>query len=106
MTRMIKLANWSAIACLATAGVVGCQNNATTKPSETANGVRSDVTDIRPMESAQLAYQPVAFQPPAPRANAPPEATTPAAPAVAGNAHVVKHGETLYSIAKSSYGDG
>ena len=23
-----------------------------------------------------------------------------------GNTHVVKHGETLYSIAKASYGDG
>jgi 5'-nucleotidase len=56
------------------------------------------------MESAPPAYQPVAYQP-TPAPTPAPEATTPA-PAVAGNSHVVKHGETLYSIAKSSYGDG
>ena len=107
MTRAIKLTNWAAAGCLLTAAITGC-HNATTKPTESASGVRSDVTDIRPMESATSAYQPVAYQPtPAPAMDITPApvAATPAS-ATNGNTHVVKRGETLYSIAKSSYGDG
>ena len=107
MTRMMKLTNWTAIGCIATAAIVGCQNNTTSKPAETA-GVRGDVTDIRPMESTTPAYQPVAYQPAAPVQTAPDTtlATTSTTPATAGNSHVVKRGETLYSIAKTTYGDG
>src|SRR5438067_11823835 len=106
MERLMKLSKWTAAGCIAAAAIVGCQNNAAPKPTESASGVRSDVTDIRPMESATPAYQPVAaYQPtPAPEVAAP--TLTAAAPAAAGNTHVVKRGETLYSIAKTSYGDG
>ena len=107
MTRMMKLSSWAAAGCLAVAAMMGCQNNATTKPAESANGVRSDVTDIRPMESTAPAYQPVAYQPTptaAPDTTGAPAAAAPVA--AAGNTHVVKRGETLYSIAKASYGDG
>jgi 5'-nucleotidase len=103
---MMKLTNWATAGCIATAAMAGCQNNASTKPAESA-GVRSDVTDIRPMESATPAYQPVAFQPtPAPDTTLAPVTATPAGATAAGNTHVVKRGETLYSIAKTSYGDG
>lgn len=105
---------WIGAACVAVALVGGCQNKASTKPVETA-AVRGDVTDIRPMPSATPAYQPSPYQAAAysatPAASAQPisteTSTTPtAAIASTGNTHMVKRGETLYSIAKINYGDG
>jgi 5'-nucleotidase len=96
---------WLSIGVVAV--LAGCQNNngGTSKPAESASsGIRSDVTDIRPMESttpAAAAYQPAASTPAAETTATPAAATT-----AGGNTHVVKHGETLYSIAKASYGDG
>jgi 5'-nucleotidase len=71
--------------------------------------------DIRPLETSTPAYQPAPSQPvyqpaaqpvsyDAPAAATPVVSTTPAP--VAGSKHVVKHGETMYSIARQSYGDG
>jgi nucleoid-associated protein YgaU len=91
---------WMAIGLVAAAA--GCQGNGGSKTAESGS-IRSDVADIRPIESTTPAYQPAPFQP------APVQPvmsdTTAGAPS-AGNTHVVKHGETLYSIAKKSYGDG
>ncbi len=110
MTSIIKHAKWIAIGCAALAA--GCQNN-TPKPAESAS-IRGDVTDIRPMESTAPAYQPAPIQTayqPAPAVAQPVSydapASTPMGGTIAGgNSHVVKRGETLYSIARQSYGDG
>jgi 5'-nucleotidase / UDP-sugar diphosphatase len=105
---MLHCTKWIAIGCVA--ALVGCQSADTAKPTESA-AVRSDVTDIHPTEPAQpVAYQPApaTYQPAvAQPVSYDPTAAATANPATAsGNTHVVKHGETLYSIAKASYGDG
>ena len=107
MTRMMKLTNWTAFGCIATAAIVGCQNNTSSKPAETA-GVRSDVTDIRPMESTTPAYQPVAYQPACPcRRSAPYHRSRNSDNARDHRQQPRRQARrTLYSIAKTSYGDG
>jgi 5'-nucleotidase len=111
---MIRGAKWYLSIGMVAAAAVGCQSNNDTAPRSTASssGVRNDVTDIRPMESNTPTYQ-ATYQPAQAATPATPIATdttataTPAATSTtAGNTHVVKHGETLYSIAKASYGDG
>jgi 5'-nucleotidase len=110
---MIRGAKWY-LSLGIVAAAVGCQSNNETAPQSTASssGIRNDVTDIHPMESNTPAYQ-ATYQPapvPTPAAPIATDATATATPtatsATAGNTHVVKHGETLYSIAKASYGDG
>lgn len=127
------------IQMLVTAGIsatsmmmaIGCAD--TSAPVSNANGIRSDVTDVRPMATAS--YQPPAYDttgmvPTAPQPVTPPVASTPVAMttvtpsfddqvdtyvkknlsskngSTAGKKHTVKKGETLFSIAKVSYGSG
>jgi nucleoid-associated protein YgaU len=92
---------WIAIGCAAAAA--GCQGNGGSKTAESGS-IRDDVADIRPIESTTPAYQPAPFQP-APIQPVMSDSSV-ASSTGAGNTHVVKHGETLYSIAKKSYGDG
>ncbi len=79
--------------------IAGCQTGPSAKPSDSA-AVRDDVTDIRPMDSSTPAPapQPVVY--------AQPVAPAPAPAPAASNTHVVQRGETFYSIAKETYGDG
>ena len=95
-----------AVGTLMLAVVGGCSNTASRKP------VSSSVTE--PLTPAPVAYQP-APQPytPPPTAQQPvtydaaPTATVAAAPAAAtGGSYTVKKGDTLFSIAKSHYGNG
>ena len=118
--QMLMTAGISAGAMLA----VGCAD--TTAPTQTnANGIRGDVTDVRPV--AQASYQPPLYdntgviptaqqpvtQTPLAMATVPtPDAdplitTTPSSKKIGtGKKHTVQKGETLYSIARVSYGDG
>jgi 5'-nucleotidase len=117
------------IQMLVTAGIstsammlaTGCMDAAA--PTQ-ANGVHGDVTDVRPMATA--AYQPPAYDttglvPVAPQPVTPPPmiatapdtaayspmiSSTPVEKTVGGKSHKVQKGETLYSIAKATYGDG
>ncbi len=100
--------------------VTGCDET-TPKPSQTNTGIRGDVTDVRPMEPATPAayappvYDTTAVIPTAPQAVTadtvaatsvtPMMSTTPSS-SDSGKTHTVRHGETLFSIAKASYGDG
>jgi 5'-nucleotidase len=111
---MIRGEKWFLSIGIVAATAIGCQSNNETAPQSTASssGIRNDVTDIHPMESNTPAYQ-ATYQPAPAATAATPIATdttaaaTPAATSTTGgNTHVVKHGETLYSIAKASYGDG
>lgn len=112
MKRIVNSIKWVAAGCLA--AVAGCQSGTGTKPAEPASSSRGDVMDIRPLETSTPAYQPVQQQPVYQPVAAQPVSYeipvgTPAVsttPASAGNKHVVKRGETLYSIARQSYGDG
>jgi nucleoid-associated protein YgaU len=103
----------------AMAALVGCQNGATTKSD--AGGIRNDVTDIHPIEPAMpAAYQPPLYDtsatiPVAPQpmmTETPAVSTAPVTLAMAtgsttaGTTHIVRHGETLFSIAKTAYGNG
>jgi 5'-nucleotidase len=124
-SRTIRSVVISAVACGGAAGLVGCGSTASPSTKTSSNGFRGDVTDIRPVEPA--AYQPplydtsavipVAPQPITTESNpvAPPPASPDAAPvttvmsttpAAAGSTHVVRRGETLFSIARSAYGNG
>ncbi len=102
MKQVTKIAPW--ITLVGTAMMGGCQN--TPPKTASANAAGADVTDIRPMESTTPTYQPQVQ----PIAYTPEPAAAPVAvsstPAPTGNTHVVKRGETLYSIAKQSYGSG
>ena len=117
MNAAIK-AGWALAAGLAV--LTGCQNQTPHKgsagsASSAATSTREDVMDVRPMPGGTPTYQPqpvqpVAYQPPVQPVQSV-SFDSPATPAVtstpgAGNTHIVKHGETLYSIAKASYGDG
>ena len=101
----------------------GCSEDA--KPTQSnAAALHSDVTDVRPIEpAAPAAYQPPLYDNSAVVPTAPQPvtvepvsmSTTPAmsvTPSVIGSTggdkstHTVRHGETLFSIAKVSYGDG
>jgi nucleoid-associated protein YgaU len=120
LNRTIRSMMIGAIAFGGAAGVVGCSS---TPPGKTASGgFRSDVTDIHPVEPA--AYQPPLYDtsaviPVAPQSITPEPApvsyalqTAPVTPimsttpALAGNTHIVRHGETLFSIARNAYGTG
>jgi 5'-nucleotidase/UDP-sugar diphosphatase len=104
------------------AGVIvlagGCSDS--TPPAKTSS-VRGDVTDVHPMDPvATAAYQPPLIdnsgmvptvQQPVttdiqPSAAAPMMSTTPTASPAGEKTHTVRHGETLFSIAKASYGNG
>ena len=102
MMQIKKITPWITLAGAAMVG--GCAN--TPPKSVDAGAMNGNVTDIRPMESTPPVYQPAPVEPIAtatPTA-APIESTTPTS--AAGNTHVVKRGETLYGIAKQTYGSG
>jgi len=98
----------------------GCAD--TPPPAQSnASGIHSDVTDVRPIEPATpAAYQPPVIDnsgliPTAPQAvttdytapsATPMLSTTPAASTIGEKTHTVRHGETLFSIAKANYGSG
>jgi nucleoid-associated protein YgaU len=103
MMQIKKITPWITLAGAAMIG--GCAN--TPPKSADAGAMNGNVTDIRPMESTPPTYQPAPVEPVAytpPPAAAPIESTTPTS--AAGNTHVVKRGETLYGIAKQTYGSG
>jgi nucleoid-associated protein YgaU len=87
-------------AALVSMGVLGCQSHKNGIPSS------STVTDITPAPSAAPAYAP------APQPLAQPvvydtmTTQTPAAGSTSSGNYTVKKGDTLYSIARSRYGDG
>jgi 5'-nucleotidase len=91
---------------------IGCTSNFTPKQAN-ANGAHHDVTDVRPVETASTAaYQPPVYDTaPIPTAAVEPVTTpvvsiTPSAKTIGEKTHTVRHGETLFSIAKATYGDG
>jgi 5'-nucleotidase len=91
-------------------------------PAQPASSVRNDVTDVRPIEPAitaayqppmidnsglvPTAQQPVTTETPSYSAVPPMMSSTPAASAIGEKKHTVRRGETLFSIAKTSYGSG
>lgn len=101
----------------------GC-NTSTPATQANSDGVRSDVTDVRPIEPVQASYQaplydrstniPTARQPvtvdpvvsSTPSASDDSLASSTSARAIGGKTHTVRRGETLFSIAKATYGDG
>jgi nucleoid-associated protein YgaU len=101
----------------------GCADDP--KPNQTSSAaLHSDVTDVHPIEpAAPAAYQPPLYDnsglvptAPQPVTGEPVSMSTtptlPATPAVTSgtvsekSTHTVRHGETLFSIAKITYGDG
>jgi nucleoid-associated protein YgaU len=99
---------------------VGCAETAA--PGQ-ASSTRGDVTDVRPIPTAMAAaYQPPIYDSPIPTAPqavtpdpvvvspvsriTPMISTTPSAKTIGDKTHTVRHGETLFSIAKATYGDG
>jgi nucleoid-associated protein YgaU len=102
VTEKLTGMKWIAIGCVA--ATAGCQGNGGSKTAESGS-IRSDVADIRPIESTTPVYQPAPYQP-APLQPVLSDTPTASASSSAGNTHVVKHGETLYGIAKQTYGDG
>ncbi len=121
------------IAMLATIGMSagfvalgsGC-NTAGPATQANGNGVHSDVTDVRPIEPVQASYQPPIYDtttniPTAKQQvtgysagsampvsdQSPMVSTTPTGDSAAGQStHTVRKGETLFSIAKATYGSG
>ena len=105
---------------------IGCTGNSPAQSN--AGGIRGDVTDVRPLATAApVSYQPPAFDttgvvPTAPQPITPDPVvtTTPAAVdttttvvsstthnrLMGEKTHKVHKGETLFSIAKNTYGDG
>jgi 5'-nucleotidase len=100
---------------------VGCQ---TTPPATQSNtgAVHGDVTDVRPVEpAAPAAYQPPLYDttgtiptaaqpvtavPATPSSETPMVSTTPSVQSIGETKHVVRRGDTLFSIARASYGNG
>jgi 5'-nucleotidase len=101
---------------------VGCTETAT--PSQ-ANASHGEVTDVRPIPTAMAAaYQPPVYDNSASIPSAPQQvtpdpvavapvsritpmvSTTPSVKTIGEKTHTVRHGETLFSIAKATYGDG
>ena len=89
---------------IASLAVLGCQSK-----KSSSNVYTPDPSVTQVSGPAPVAYQPA----PAPYQAQPviydsaPVAATPAAPApVAGSSYTVKKGDTLYSIAKTRYGNG
>jgi nucleoid-associated protein YgaU len=112
-TRLFASIPLLAIALFAVAG--GCKNNNNGAGNMSARGSALDVSSPAPMTAAPApqaytpspAPTPVAVQPvvydsaPAPQA-----AATPAVANTSAGSYTVRHGDTLYSIAKSHYGSG
>ena len=94
----------AAISSLVLLAGVGC---ASQKSAETPVAKRS-VTDVTPISAPAPAFkpEPITAAPVAPIASEPVVSSTPTGPAASSNTHVVKKGETLYSIAKQKYGSG
>jgi 5'-nucleotidase/UDP-sugar diphosphatase len=91
------------VALAAVAG--GCASN---KQTASKPALTPIVTDIAPMPPAPVYSAPVA-QPVQPVSYAAPAAAEPAAggaTTLAGGSYVVKHGDTLYKLARDHYGDG
>jgi 5'-nucleotidase len=111
--------------------VLGTGCNTTTPTTQAnGNGIHSDVTDVRPIEPVQASYQPpiydtttnipTAKQPVTgytasnvtPASDDTVVSSTPTSSGLAGkglagkSTHTVRKGETLFSIAKATYGDG
>ena len=130
MSKAIQLLMTIGISAGAVALVGGC-STATPATQANATGIRSDVTDVQPIAPAvQVAYQPPVYdtttniptaQQPvmtdrpavakvvdrAPVVNRTPVlSTTPSIKGIGEKKHTVRHGETLFSIARSIYGDG
>jgi len=102
MKQIKKLVPW--ITLVGTAMIGGCQN--TPQKSANSSSLNGDVTDIHPMESTTPVAQPVSYAAaPAPMPDPAPVAVS-TTPTASGSTHVVKRGETLYGIAKQTYGSG
>jgi nucleoid-associated protein YgaU len=120
MSKAIKMVSTIGMTAAAMVFASGCAD--TPAPTQSnANAVRGDVTDIRPIEPATpAAYQPPVIDnsgliPTAPQAvtteasatsATPMMSTTPASATLGEKTHTVRHGETLFSIAKANYGSG
>jgi nucleoid-associated protein YgaU len=81
--------------------VIGCQGNGS--GSKSASLTSPDVLDVAPTAAPIPADQPVAAQP---VADVQPIAYATATPAPTTKTYTIKKGDTLFSIAKSSYGTG
>lgn len=94
----MKLAIHSIVLVLSVFVLIGCGGRSSSIPSDTS------VTDITP------APEPAATTPPAAHAQQPVISdsmeTAPAAGTLGAGPYVVKKGDTLYSIAKSRFGEG
>jgi 5'-nucleotidase/UDP-sugar diphosphatase len=119
MNRTIGVLMTIGVAAGALVFASGCADT----PAQTSGtGVRSDVTDVRPMEPAVAAAyqppmidnsgmvpttaQPVTTATPALDAAPPMMSSTPTLSTIGEKKHTVRRGETLFSIAKASYGSG
>lgn len=84
---------------------VGCQ-----KKAADSSQVRSDVTDITPIAAAPApAYTPTASDLPAATytpSYIPAPAPIESAPAAKSAGYTIRKGDTLYSLARTHYGDG
>jgi 5'-nucleotidase len=129
MSKAIQMLITVGISAGAIALATGCNTAGPTTKAD-ASGIRGDVTDVHPSAPAvTAAYQPplydtstniptaqqpitaepVADATPSPVSKySPTLSTTPTASKSIGGkkTHIVRHGETLFSIAKASYGDG
>jgi nucleoid-associated protein YgaU len=100
MNQITKITPW--VTLVGAVMIGGCLNS--TPKTADSSALHNDVTDIRPMESSTPPIpQPVAYTAAAPD---PAPVAVSSTPAAAGNTHVVKRGETLYGIAKQTYGSG
>lgn len=91
---------------LGVAIAAGCAANKKDANTVQTGGVESNsaVTDVTPPPAPTPAPAPIPVQP---AAEPPAETVTPSAAAPAGGqTYTVKHGDTLYSIARAHYGDG
>jgi 5'-nucleotidase/UDP-sugar diphosphatase len=110
----------ASLVVVALSSVVGCSGNGSKPAAQTGVGPSSSVLDISPTPPLAASYSqtPVAPQPvtvePAPAPPVVPETltvTSTATPAsgtiaAAGGKYKVKKGDTLYGIARTTYGDG
>lgn len=118
MNRAIGILMTIGVAAGAMVFAGGCADT----PTQPASGVRGDVTDVRPIEPAVTAAyqppmidnsgvipttaQPVTTETASPNAAPPMMSTTPNLSTIGEKKHTVRRGETLFSIAKASYGSG
>lgn len=102
---------FAALLIVAALTVVGCQKKAD-KSAPAANGSVTDITPTdgytaAPAYTAAPSYTPApapTYTAPTPVVSDSPSVT--ATPAIAAGNYTVKKGDTLYSIARSHYGDG